>query len=57
VIKVYVFDENEQIRGGINISAMEITSRIMEHPAVREATIVVPDTIYGEEIVGFVQTK
>jgi long-chain acyl-CoA synthetase len=46
------------IRGGINISPMEITSRIMEHPAVREAaTIGVPDKIYGEEVVSFVVKK
>lgn len=46
------------IRGGINISPMEITSRLMEHPAVLEAaTIGVPDKIYGEEIVSFVVPK
>ena len=46
------------IRGGINISPMEITSRIIEHPAVREAaTIGVPDKIYGEEVVSFVVKK
>jgi len=46
------------IRGGINISPMEITSRIMEHPAVRDAaTIGVPDKIYGEEVASFVVTK
>jgi acyl-coenzyme A synthetase/AMP-(fatty) acid ligase len=43
------------IRGGINISPMEITSRIMEHPAILEAaTVGVPDRIYGEEVVSFV---
>lgn len=46
------------IRGGINISPMEITSRLMEHAAVREAaTIGVPDNIYGEEVVSFVVRK
>lgn len=46
------------IRGGINISPMEITSRILEHPAIREAaTIGVPDKIYGEEVVCFVVAK
>jgi long-chain acyl-CoA synthetase len=46
------------IRGGINISPMEITSRIMEHTGVREvATIGVPDTIYGEEVISFVVKK
>ncbi len=43
------------IRGGINISPMEITSRIMEHAAVLDAaTVGVPDRIYGEEVVSFV---
>lgn len=46
------------IRGGINISPLEISSRIMEHPAVNEAIIIgVPDNIYGEEVVGFVTQK
>ncbi|OPX97614.1 MAG: putative sulfoacetate--CoA ligase [Syntrophorhabdus sp. PtaB.Bin047] len=46
------------IRGGINISPMEITSRVMEHPGVQEATTVgVPDPIYGEEVACFVVPK
>jgi acyl-coenzyme A synthetase/AMP-(fatty) acid ligase len=46
------------IRGGINISPMEITSRILEHPMVAEAaTIGAPDKIYGEEVVSFVVKK
>ena len=46
------------IRGGINISPMEITSRVMEHPAISEAaTVGVPDSIYGEEVVCCVVTK
>jgi long-chain acyl-CoA synthetase len=46
------------IRGGINISPMEITSQILQHPAVREAaTVGVPDRIYGEEVVSFVVKK
>lgn len=46
------------IRGGINISPMEITSRLLEHPAVYEATTVgAPDKIYGEEVVSFVSRK
>jgi long-chain acyl-CoA synthetase len=46
------------IRGGINISPMEITSRVMEHPSVCEAaTVGVPDSIYGEEVACFVVTK
>lgn len=46
------------IRGGINISPMEITSRIMEYPGVQDATTVgVPDAIYGEEVACFVVPK
>ncbi|MBI5445037.1 MAG: AMP-binding protein [Deltaproteobacteria bacterium] len=46
------------IRGGVNIAPMEITSRIMEHPSIREAaTIGVPDPIYGEEVASFVVAK
>jgi len=46
------------IRGGINISPMEITSRVMEHPAISEAaTVGVPDSIYGEEVVCFAVAK
>lgn len=46
------------IRGGINISPLEITSRLLEHPAVAEAaTVGAPDKIYGEEVVSFVVRK
>jgi acyl-coenzyme A synthetase/AMP-(fatty) acid ligase len=43
------------IRGGINISPMEISNRLMEHPCVKEAVAIgVPDKIYGEEIASFI---
>ncbi|OPY68683.1 MAG: putative sulfoacetate--CoA ligase [Syntrophorhabdaceae bacterium PtaU1.Bin034] len=46
------------IRGGINISPLEITSRLLEHPNVAEAvTLGAPDKIYGEEVVSFVVKK
>lgn len=46
------------IRGGINISPMEINSCLLEHPAVCEAaTVGAPDKIYGEEVVCFVTKK
>ena len=36
------------IRWGVNISPMEITERLMEHPCVKEAvTIGISDKIYG----------
>lgn len=46
------------IRGGINISPMEITSRMLEHQALHEAaTIGAPDKIFGEEVIGFAVRK
>lgn len=46
------------IRGGVNISPLEITDRIMEHPHVKEAvTIGVADGIYGEEIASFIVSE
>jgi len=46
------------IRGGVNISPLEITDRIMEHPQVKEAvTIGVADRIYGEEIASFIVSE
>lgn len=46
------------IRGGVNISPMEITRWLMEHPAVQEAvTIGVPDTVRGEEVASFIVPK
>ncbi|MBW2000322.1 MAG: acyl--CoA ligase, partial [Deltaproteobacteria bacterium] len=43
------------IRGGVNISPMEINDRLMEHPKVKEAvTIGIPDKIYGEEVASFI---
>ena len=46
------------IRGGVNISPMEINDRLMEHSLVKEAaTIGMPDKIYGEEVASFVVIK
>lgn len=46
------------IRGGINISPMEITSRMLEHQALAEAAAIgVPDKIFGEEVIGFAVKK
>jgi len=43
------------IRGGVNISPMEITRWLMEHPGIQEAaTIGVPDKVRGEEVVSFI---
>jgi acyl-coenzyme A synthetase/AMP-(fatty) acid ligase len=43
------------IRGGVNISPIEIDSFLMQHPELIEvATVGVPDAIYGEEVVSYV---
>jgi acyl-coenzyme A synthetase/AMP-(fatty) acid ligase len=46
------------IRGGVNISPLEIDSFLMQHPALIEvATVGVPDAIYGEEVVSYVVAR
>ena len=43
------------IRGGVNISPVEIDGVIAEHPEVAEAvTVGVPHEIYGEEVIAYV---
>jgi acyl-coenzyme A synthetase/AMP-(fatty) acid ligase len=43
------------IRGGVNISPVEIDSFLMQRPELIEvATVGVPDAIYGEEVVAYV---
>ena len=43
------------IRGGVNISPLEIDAILIEHPLISEAgTIGVPHPIYGEEVVAYV---
>ena len=43
------------IRGGVNISPLEIDAVLMRHPDIAEAVAVgVPDRIYGEEVVASV---
>ena len=46
------------IRGGINISPLEIDSILLQRPEVIEvATVGVPDRTYGEEVVSFVVAR
>jgi acyl-coenzyme A synthetase/AMP-(fatty) acid ligase len=46
------------IRGGVNISPVEIDSFLMRHPKLIDvATIGVPDAIYGEEVVSYVVAR
>jgi len=44
------------IRGGSNISPVEVERVLMTHPAVRDAAVIgVPDPEFGERVAGFVQ--
>jgi acyl-coenzyme A synthetase/AMP-(fatty) acid ligase len=46
------------IRGGVNISPLEIDAVLVEHPKVAEAgAIGVPHPIYGEEVVAYVACR
>ena len=46
------------IRGGENVSPVEIEDVLVKHPAVAEAGVVgIPDAVYGEEIKAFVVVK
>jgi long-chain acyl-CoA synthetase len=46
------------IRGGVNISPVEIDSFLMRRPELIEAaTVGVPDTVYGEEVVSYVVAR
>jgi len=46
------------IRGGENVSPVEVEEILLQHPAVAEAGVVgIPDAVYGEEIKAFVAIK
>jgi long-chain acyl-CoA synthetase len=46
------------IRGGVNISPLEIDSFLMQRPDLIEvATVGVPDAVYGEEVVSYVVAR
>jgi long-chain acyl-CoA synthetase len=46
------------IKGGYNIYPSEIEGYLVEHPAVREASVIgIPDEKYGEEIMAFIVRK
>ena len=43
------------IRGGMNISPVEVDAVLLAHPALADAAAVgVPDPVYGEEVIAFV---
>ena len=44
------------VRGGSNISPVEVEQVLSRHPAVREAAVIgVPDPILGQKVIGFVR--
>ena len=46
------------IRGGENVSPVEVEEVILQHSAVAEAGVIgIPDAVYGEEIKAFVVMK
>jgi acyl-CoA synthetase (AMP-forming)/AMP-acid ligase II len=46
------------IRGGVNISPVEIDGLLMQRPELIEAaTVGVPDAVYGEEVVSYVVAR
>jgi len=51
-------DKDLIIRGGINISPLEIDSILLQRPEIIEvATVGVPDQTYGEEVISFVVAR
>ena len=46
------------IRGGVNISPLEIDNIVLQMPGIADvATVGVPDSIYGEQVVVYIQSK
>jgi acyl-coenzyme A synthetase/AMP-(fatty) acid ligase len=44
------------IRGGTNISPVEVEAALLSHPAVQDAAVVgVPDAVLGQRVLGFVK--
>ena len=46
------------IRGGENVSPVEVENVLYEHPAVKECAVIgIPDPRWGEEVIAYVQLK
>jgi acyl-CoA synthetase (AMP-forming)/AMP-acid ligase II len=46
------------IRGGSNVSPLEVERVLLEHPAVRDAAVVgIPDTVLGQRVAAVVQLR
>lgn len=57
---LYLIDRKKDlvIRGGLNVSVLEVEAALGEHPAVREAAIVgVPHPVLGEDTFAFVALR
>jgi long-chain acyl-CoA synthetase len=57
---LYIVDRKKDmvLSGGFNIYTKEVEQALLEHPAVQDAAVVgVPDDIYGEAVVAFIETK
>jgi long-chain acyl-CoA synthetase len=56
----YIVDRKKDviIRGGENIYCAEVEAALLEHPLVKDATVVgVPDKMYGEEVGALIQVR
>jgi long-chain acyl-CoA synthetase len=56
---LYIVDRKKDmvLSGGFNIYTKEVEQTLLEHPAIADVAVVgVPDPIYGEAIVAFIET-
>ncbi len=57
---LYIVDRKKDmvLSGGFNIYTKEVEQALLEHPAVQDAAVVgVPDEIFGEAVVAFIETR
>jgi long-chain acyl-CoA synthetase len=56
---LYIVDRKKDmvLSGGFNIYTKEVEQALLEHPAIQDVAVVgVPDEIYGEAVVAFIET-